>query len=98
LGRSRPRSRADKAENSFFLRASQNWLGALDELAWRANSIHDEIVQARPDHYDWSLYQSEWTTDVLFTSPATLADVYPRHVMVHCQSPDVICAKSSIPP
>jgi hypothetical protein len=70
-----------------------DWPGALDELARRVNPIHDEIFQARPDDYYWSLYQSEWATDVLFTSPATLADVYPRltrHAMVHFQSPDVM--------
>lgn len=43
--------------------------------------------------YYWSGYQTEWATDIVFTSPKALRAIYPsltRHAMLHFQSPDVM--------
>jgi hypothetical protein len=43
--------------------------------------------------YYWSAYQTEWATDIVFKTPAALAEVYPalvQHAMHHFKSPDVM--------
>jgi hypothetical protein len=42
------------------------------------NPIHDEIFEARPTHYYWSTYQSEWAIDISFRTPEQLRRLYPR--------------------
>src|SRR2546422_2796697 len=69
------------------------WPRALDALARALNPLHTEIFKPWPQAYYWSVYQSEWATDVLFKTPAALAAVYPalvRHATLHFQSPDVM--------
>ena len=44
-------------------------------------------------HYYWSTYQSEWATDILFRTSASLARLYPRlvqHGLTSFPSPDVM--------
>lgn len=70
-----------------------SWPKALDALARALNPLHDDIFEASPMSYYWTAYQTEWATDILFKSPATLAAVYPTlvdHAMRHFKSPDVM--------
>lgn len=70
-----------------------DWPSALSDLAGMLNPLHGEIFESWPMDYYWSVYQSEWASDVLFRDPATLARLYPvwtRHAMLHFQSPDVM--------
>lgn len=69
------------------------WPRALDVLARGVNPLHAEIFRPRPMTYYWSAYQTEWATDILFTTPKALAAIYPalvRHATLHFQSPDVM--------
>lgn len=69
------------------------WPEALTAIARSLNPLHDDIFKPMPMDYYWSGYQTEWATDVLFKSPASLAAVYPalvQHAMRHFQSPDVM--------
>lgn len=69
------------------------WPRALDALARRVNPLHAEVFQPWPMTYYWSAYQTEWATDLLFTTPEALAALYPalvRHATLHFQSPDVL--------
>src|SRR5207245_2589650 len=69
------------------------WPRARDALARALNPLHTEIFKPWPQAYYWSVYQSEWATDVLFKTPAALAAVYPalvRHATLHFQSPDIM--------
>ncbi len=69
------------------------WPQALTEIARRLNPLHKEIFAPSPMDYYWSVYQSEWATDVMFNDPKTLAAIYPtlvRHAMCHFKSPDVM--------
>jgi hypothetical protein len=69
------------------------WPEALDGIARALNPLHDEIFQPWPQQYYWSVYQSEWATDLLFRDPASLAPIYPglvRHATEHFRSPDVL--------
>ena len=58
-----------------------NWPMALDELVSRFHPVHAEWMPATsPVNYYWSVEQSEWATDLVFSSSADLADLYPRLV------------------
>jgi hypothetical protein len=58
-----------------------NWPLILDELVRRFHPVHAEWMPASyPIGYYWSVEQSEWATDVVFTSPADLQALYPRLV------------------
>jgi hypothetical protein len=70
-----------------------NWPRALAALARRLNPLHAEIFKPWPMTYYWSAYQTEWATDILFTTPKALAALYPalvRHATLHFQSTDVL--------
>lgn len=56
------------------------WPELLDGIARQLNPLHDELFASCPLQYYWTVYQSEWATDVMFKSPAALAVVYPRLV------------------
>jgi hypothetical protein len=69
------------------------WCTTLDVLRQRIHPLHEEIFRASPMNYWWVAYQTEWATDLLFTSPASLATLYPalvRHAVDHFKSPDVL--------
>jgi len=70
-----------------------DWPKQLDSLLFQFHHAHSEIFSGDVMDYYWSVHQSEWATDVLFDTPASLAQIYPhliRHAMVHFQSPDVL--------
>lgn len=54
-----------------------DWPAALDAIARRLNPAHAEMV-GEASHYYWSTYQSEWATDVTFSSPETLKTLFPQ--------------------
>lgn len=58
-----------------------DWPTALDELARMLNPAHAEIFGKWDTRYYWSVYQSEWATDVMFTDAASLAEIYPALVL-----------------
>jgi hypothetical protein len=69
------------------------WPRALDALARTLHPLHAEIFKPWPMTYYWSAYQTEWATDILFTTPQALAAIYPalvRHATLHFQSHDVM--------
>jgi hypothetical protein len=69
------------------------WPRELGGLVRLLNPLHQQIFRSMPMHYYWSVYQSEWATDVMFESPAALASIYPqlvRHATEHFKSPDVM--------
>jgi len=60
-----------------------DWPTLLDDLAVQTNPLLPYLRdQARVPYY-WVTEQSEWATDILFRSPADLADLYPR-LTRHC--------------
>ena len=71
----------------------RNWPHALRRFARRLNPEHTRIFRPWPMDYYWSVYQSEWATDVLFASPRALARLYPTltsYATTHFQSRDVM--------
>lgn len=57
-----------------------DWPSTLDRIARRLNPIHEEMLAPYHEDYYWSVHQSEWATDILFKSSATLAKIYPHLV------------------
>jgi hypothetical protein len=73
------------------LRAS--WPGLLNRIACWLNPLHDDIFQDFPVNYYWSVYQSEWASDIVFRSAAALHSIYPtltRHAITSFGSGDVM--------
>jgi len=84
---------AERAQRLLDQQLELDWTRALTKVARTLNPLHREIFKPWPMDYYWSVYQSEWATDLLFEEPAELARLYPlwtRHAMLHFQSPDVM--------
>jgi hypothetical protein len=102
----RRRSRFERADNCFTLlgnpvlaqrlmdaQLQTDWPTALSAIVREMNPLHDEVFAPAPMDYYWSVYQSEWATDLLFKSPDTLAARYPalvRFGIDGLKSPDVM--------
>jgi len=70
-----------------------DWPAALTAVARALNPLHGEIFAPSPMDYYWSVYQSEWATDLLFENDAALAALYPalvRFGIDGLKSPDVM--------
>ncbi len=52
------------------------WNRALDGFIPAVFPAMKEILGPHLSYY-WTLWQSEWATDIMFDSPAALAEVYP---------------------
>jgi hypothetical protein len=69
-----------KAQTLMDEQARVAWPQRLDALARRVNPIHDAIFAKYPTRHYWSVYQSEYATDVLFHKRAELENVFHRLV------------------
>lgn len=71
-----------------------NWLELLNGLLAPAHPLREQILKPFPNlFYYWTLTQSEYATDLLFTHPADLARAYRAfviHGLCSFQSPDVM--------
>lgn len=70
-----------------------DWQRALDGVLRLVNPIHRQIFRPWPQTYYWSVYQSEWATDLVFRDRKALDATYPelvRHATLHFQSGDVM--------
>lgn len=56
------------------------WPAFLQALADQVHPLQKEILQGFRTQYYWSMTESEWATDVMFTSSQALARVYPSLV------------------
>jgi hypothetical protein len=70
-----------------------DWSGLLNDLRRLYHPVHETLFpQYLPEFY-WSADETEWATDVMFRSPAALAQVYPglvRHAFTAFGSEDVL--------
>ena len=84
---------AKRAQRLLDQQLELDWARVLTRIARTLNPLHREIFKPWPMDYYWSVFQSEWATDLLFQEPAELARLYPvwtRHAMLHFQSHDVM--------
>ncbi|MCP5104247.1 MAG: hypothetical protein GY950_12745 [bacterium] len=69
------------------------WLQAMDKIALRLNPAFNKIFDKYKISYYWTIFQSEWATDIMFKSHRLLASIYPqlvRGAMSTFSSPDVM--------
>ena len=69
------------------------WPDLLKEIALTINPAQEEIFKDFPSDYYWSVFQSEWASDIMFRSPDDLAKIYPSlvyHAVATFSSPDVM--------
>jgi len=71
-----------------------SWRKALTGVARRLNPDHGQMFRGFPlPSYYWSMFQSEWATDVMFEKASDLAAIYPAmvvHAMQTFSSGDVM--------
>ena len=70
-----------------------DWSGLLDDLRRLFHPVHETMFGKQPLEIYWSADETEWATDVMFRSPAALAQIYPglvRHAMTAFGCEDVL--------
>jgi hypothetical protein len=83
----------EQAQQLLDAQLQANWPQLLNDIAGVLNPIHQEIFHRFPVEYYWSVYQSEWASDIVFRQPESLRRLYPRFVhqaMTSFRSPDVL--------
>lgn len=71
----------ERAQELIRQQRSTRWERELDRLTRMANPSLPELLGEFRSEYRWSLWQSEWATDVMFESPKDLAAIYRPLVM-----------------
>lgn len=97
-----------EAQRLMDLQLRAAWPGLLREISRGLHPFHEELFAKFPVDYYWSVFQSEWATDVMFRDAAALERLYPklvRHGLTTFLSSDVmrflgknISAEGTIPP
>lgn len=59
-----------------------DWVAVLDRLVRRLNPAHSRLFRDASLDYYWSVYQSEWATDIMFRTAARLQAIY-RPLVLH---------------
>jgi hypothetical protein len=67
-----------QAQALFDQQLQAHWPRLLEQLAAELNPAHAAIFAKAPVRYYWSVAESEWASDVMFTSRAALERVYPQ--------------------
>lgn len=69
------------------------WAELLGGFARQLNPLHDDVFTHYETRYYWTVFQSEWATDVIFRTQEVLRRLMPlwvRHGMLSYASPDVL--------
>jgi hypothetical protein len=90
------------AQGLFDQQLQAHWPTLLDGVAETLNPIHAEIFRNFRCRYHWSVQESEWATDVMFRSRASLEAIYPqliRYAVTTFGAVDVCasCVNESLP-
>jgi hypothetical protein len=83
----------EKAQKLMNQQLRTAWASTLDRFARMLNPIHSEIFKGFPIGYYWSVFESEWASDLAFRSPSALGSIYPSlvlHAMTTFSSRDVM--------
>jgi hypothetical protein len=83
----------EKAQQLMDQQLRARWPALLDRIAGMLNPLHEELFAHFPTDYYWSVYQSEWATDVVFKSATALQAIYPplvHHAITGFSSGDVM--------
>ena len=69
------------------------WRNLLNEIVLTANPALAAFIDALGDDFYWTVWQSEWATDVMFKDAESLGSCYPafvRHAIENLDSADVM--------
>ena len=58
-----------------------SWPQALERIQRQLNPLHGRMFRGLGLSYYWSIYQSEWATDVMFRNASDLQAIYPAMVL-----------------
>lgn len=58
-----------------------SWPKALERIRQQLNPLHGQIFRGLGVSDYWSIYQSEWATDLMFEKASDLAAIYPAMVL-----------------
>jgi hypothetical protein len=75
----------DQTQTLFDQQLHAPWGSLLDGLAAGLNPAHQALFAPAPLRYHWSVADSEWASDILFTSRAALEQIYTpllRHAVL----------------
>jgi hypothetical protein len=70
-----------------------DWPALLDGIRRELHPLHEELFQEFSTGYYWTVHQSEWATDVVFSDPEKLRHLMPhliRYAMTHQGCGDVL--------
>jgi hypothetical protein len=70
-----------------------NWAELLGSLAGQLNPLHEKLFEHYPASYYWTVYQSEWASDIVFREADFLKRLMPllvRHGLLSYASADVM--------
>lgn len=80
-------------QQSFDQQLQTNWSVVLDDLQRQVHPLHAGHLGALRVAYNWTVYQSEWATDVAFSSREELERFYQRwvrHALLNFGSAEVL--------
>ena len=69
-----------QAQALFDQQLRAEWPTLLDSLVPSLNPVHADIFKLAPLRYYWSVMDSEWASDIMFSSRVALEKVYPQLV------------------
>jgi hypothetical protein len=84
---------AGRAQRLMAAQLGARWPQRLNAIARGLNPHHRAMFAAFPVDYYWTVYQSEWASDVMFCDAVSLARLYPKlvhHGLTTFRSPDVM--------
>ena len=82
-----------RAQELFTQQLQTSWPTVLDELQRQVHPLHPGLLGRLPLSYNWTVFQSEWATDVAFHSRQDLQRFYQpwiRHALLNFDSMKVL--------
>lgn len=82
-----------RAQDLFDQQLQTSWPTVLDELQREVHPLHPGHLGWVPAQYNWTVYESEWATDVAFRTRADLAKLFTpwlRHAFLNFDSAKVL--------
>jgi hypothetical protein len=71
----------ERAQRLMDMQTSIGWPSTLYQLRRLVNPLHEQVMAPRRVDYYWSVFQSEWATDVMFSDRRSLSELYDRLVV-----------------
>jgi hypothetical protein len=67
-----------RAQQLFDGQLQTDWVAEMDRLRQQVHPLHPEILGQMPVQYNWTVFQSEWATDIAFRSQKVVETWFER--------------------